>query len=355
MSWKNVGRVGVDQAGGVIIGPGVPTVIVNSSPITIETDSVTPHGSNPPHSSSPKLTPGGGDPVVLAGPATKQVFRKGDLATCGHPLTPGSPNVFAGTGAAASLAYIQYVESTFTRPSRAQPAASLSDAYGLLTDDDPDFHQSERATLSSEQREVLDMYNSEAAIEEDKTEPAPPPSEVPPNCASLPTTPPFSPSLRLSPNFTYGDVSLFARAGSHQITGPKTVGGKSYTAQELLCNLKTLCENVLEPMAARYGRRNMQINSGYRNNGGTSQHEKGEAVDIRFTNLPGGTGPAAQKGYYDRAVEIRSGFGYDQLILETHGNQGPWIHVSYSSDGNRRAALTTNNGVTYKSGLWLKG
>ncbi len=87
-------RVGVDAAGGPIIGPGTPTVTVNGSVIAVEADAVTPHGSNPPHSSSPTLVPGAGSQTVTAG--GKNVFRQGDPATCGHVVASGSGNVSVG-------------------------------------------------------------------------------------------------------------------------------------------------------------------------------------------------------------------------------------------------------------------
>jgi uncharacterized Zn-binding protein involved in type VI secretion len=87
-------RVGVDTAPAPIIGPGVPSVTVNGSPIAVEADDVTPHGSDPPHSSSPKLVPGAGSQTVSAG--GKNVFRQGDPVTCGHSVVTGSSNVIVG-------------------------------------------------------------------------------------------------------------------------------------------------------------------------------------------------------------------------------------------------------------------
>ena len=45
---RGAARVGLDTAGGVIIGPGVLTVLVNGLPISIEGDSILPH-EEPPH------------------------------------------------------------------------------------------------------------------------------------------------------------------------------------------------------------------------------------------------------------------------------------------------------------------
>lgn len=289
----------------------------------------------------------------------EEVARKKSDFTPDAGNSPGTPeyiqgpkiNVFAGTGSAAAMSYMALVESTFTRPPGTAPAASLSDVYGMDVDDDPATAAAARSALTPEQTEVLDMYNSEGTIDEDTTEPPAAPAAVPPDCAAFAAlNPPFSSSLVLSPNFTYGQLSTQVKVRAHTIPAGNKNG---LTPQQQLCNLKALCDNVLEPLVARYGRRNIVINSGYRNNGGVSQHEKGQAVDIRFADLPGGRGSGAQKAYYDRAREIRDGFNYDQLLLEVFGNQGPWIHVSYNSASSRRSVLTYFSSSSKKAGLHL--
>jgi len=162
----------------------------------------------------------------------------------------------------------------------------------------------------------------------------------------------YTSDLQLSTNFTYFQLSKNAKAGSHLITGPK----RGLTAHQQLCNLKTLCDNVLEPLAAKYGRSKIQINSGYRNSGSaTSQHEIGQACDIRFLDLPTGRSDAAQRAYFERAKEIRAAFNYDQLLLEVFGNQGPWIHVSFKPTACRRDVKTFFSHTNWKPGLILVG
>ena len=86
-----VSRVGVDSAGGIILGMGAPTVFVNGRPVVVVGDAVSPHGPPiPPHIG----------PVMQTGSSTVSangipVCRAGDLANCGHTAT-GSQNVFAG-------------------------------------------------------------------------------------------------------------------------------------------------------------------------------------------------------------------------------------------------------------------
>ena len=82
--------VGKSVAGGVIIGPGAPTVLVNGSPVSTLGDAVTPHG-DPPHSSATIIK---SSTTVFA--QGKGIVRVGDKASCGHSVASGSPNVFVG-------------------------------------------------------------------------------------------------------------------------------------------------------------------------------------------------------------------------------------------------------------------
>lgn len=84
-----VSRVGVDSAGGTILGPGVPSVIVNGSPISVVGDSVAGHGDGP--HAGPTMVGKSGS--VIAG--GKGVVRAGDAASCGDTAS-GSSDVIAG-------------------------------------------------------------------------------------------------------------------------------------------------------------------------------------------------------------------------------------------------------------------
>jgi len=72
----------------------------------------------------------------------------------------------------------------------------------------------------------------------------------------------------------------------------------------------------------------------------TSQHCKGEAIDIDTSN--------DNKKLYDY---IRDNLEYDQLIWEFGNESNPdWIHVSFSKNGNRKRQLLAkkvNGRTTY--------
>lgn len=113
---------------------------------------------------------------------------------------------------------------------------------------------------------------------------------------------------------------------------------------DIAANLQALAVNVIDKLAERYGRGSFIITSGFRpeaqarGGSGTSQHSKGQAVDIQFPSLPAGE-------YANRAQELLSVIPFDQLILEyqTTGTGRPWIHISFTRDRNKRQFFTMMN------------
>lgn len=111
---------------------------------------------------------------------------------------------------------------------------------------------------------------------------------------------------------------------------------------ELACNLKALAENVLEPIKRKYP--DVIITSGLRPFSGNpkSQHPLGQAVDMQFTSK-------SSSDYVAIAKELSGLIPFDQLILEYRtsvrrgGQPTTWIHVSFSSKGNKKQVFTMNN------------
>lgn len=108
-----------------------------------------------------------------------------------------------------------------------------------------------------------------------------------------------------------------------------------------LNNLKLLAEKVFEPIRTHFAKP-IFISSGYRSKelnaaiGGsaTSQHCKGEAIDIDMDGSSGGVSNAMVFEY------IKNNLDFDQLIWEFGNNANPdWVHVSYSSSGRQRKQI----------------
>ena len=138
--------------------------------------------------------------------------------------------------------------------------------------------------------------------------------------------------MKLSVHFTLEEMTKSQTASRKGIDNTPT--------QEVVENLKLLCENVLEKIRNHFGRP-LTVNSGYRGPklnkaiGGAknSQHMTGQAADIEIAGM-------------DNKILfcwIRDNLDYDQLILEFHKEGVPdsgWVHVSWNSSGNRKQVLT---------------
>ena len=146
-------------------------------------------------------------------------------------------------------------------------------------------------------------------------------------------------NIRLSSNYTVGDLSTFAKPFGYAI-----IPQKRLTVEQIIQNLQLVAENCLEKIKAKYP--DLHVTCGFRQGSGKSQHNLGMAVDMQF--------PSHKKGdYFAIASWIKDNVPYDQLLLEyqTERTGNPWIHISYSGTGNRNQIFTYYNGNKKDSGL----
>lgn len=103
---------------------------------------------------------------------------------------------------------------------------------------------------------------------------------------------------------------------------------------------KLLAENIFQPIREHF-KKAIFISSGYRSDalnkaiGGstTSQHSKGEAIDI---DMDGHPGPSNTEVF----EYIKDNLPFDQLIWEFGNDEKPdWVHVSYNANGNQRGQI----------------
>ena len=130
----------------------------------------------------------------------------------------------------------------------------------------------------------------------------------------------------------------------------KRNGISNMPTPEHIANLKTLAENIFEPIRVNF-RCPILISSGYRSKelnakiGGatTSQHSFGQAIDIDMDGTNYGVDNE------EIFFFIKDKLPFDQLIWEFGNDKNPdWVHVSYS-DRNRREVLIAykQNGTTH--------
>lgn len=293
---------------------GSPNVFINSRPAHRQYDHWVVHCCDESCHDSALAS---GSPTVFTN--SRQQGRIGDPVMCGSSVMTGSSNVFVGNS------------STMRVP----PISTIYEKM-VMENDDPTY---EGNSVYSVEESVEKGIISENDVTEQSDEIAEKPEneEVPVSCGDLKS--PIDGNTRLSEHFTVADLTTRTTVSRYEL---KAQAGLS--KEEIACNLKHLCENILEPMLADGIR--FTINSGFRHGNGNSQHYKGMAVDLSFSNCK------KKRGYYEKAVEIANKYPFDQIILESSGGpQSAWVHISFNKAGNRRSLLTTNDARTYISGL----
>ncbi len=136
--------------------------------------------------------------------------------------------------------------------------------------------------------------------------------------------------MNLTENFTLNELVYSATAEKNKIDNRPSV--------QVIANLKSLCENVLQPLRNALGCP-IVITSGFRcavlnkKVGGqsNSQHLMGQAADL----------VVPQKNLKDVFNYIKSHLNYDQLLYE-YSKTDKWIHVSFRNDGHNRKQAIDN-------------
>lgn len=141
--------------------------------------------------------------------------------------------------------------------------------------------------------------------------------------------------MQLSPHFSLAELTRSETAQRWQIRNIPDVTG--------IARLTDVCENVLEPVRARWGM--TMVNSGYRSaavnakvpgSSDTSQHTLCEAADFEVPGVPN-----AEIAKWIAAGGLPHGF--DQLILEFYVPGDPssgWVHGSWTRRQARGEILT---------------
>lgn len=147
--------------------------------------------------------------------------------------------------------------------------------------------------------------------------------------------------MQLTPHFTLEEMERSSRA--------QELGIPNHAGPEEIANLRHLCQEVLEPLRA-YADEPIIISSGYRSppvnqavgGAATSQHQKGEAADIKIPCVTSADGTVKQDLKTARRwlAWLMDNTRFDQLILERNQSGFYWIHVSLKRVGvNRQSCI----------------
>lgn len=154
--------------------------------------------------------------------------------------------------------------------------------------------------------------------------------------------------MKLSKNLTLAEATNSLNA--------KRLGISNQPTPEHLENLKILAEKIFQPIREHFGKP-INVSSGYRSKelneatpgaSKTSQHSKGEALDLDQDSM---NTKITNKMVFDF---IKDNLEFDQLIWEFGTDQNPdWVHVSYKAKGPQRKqilkAVRSNGKTKYKS------
>jgi len=138
-------------------------------------------------------------------------------------------------------------------------------------------------------------------------------------------------------------MNLSANFSLKELTKSETatrLGLDNTPDEEIIDNLKTLCDKVLQPVRDYFGK-SVTVNSAYRspesnaavNGSKSSDHCKGMAADIEIVGIANA----------DLAQWIMDNLDYTQLILEFYTQGVPdsgWVHVSYDPNNLKKQELT---------------
>jgi GH24 family phage-related lysozyme (muramidase) len=138
------------------------------------------------------------------------------------------------------------------------------------------------------------------------------------DCSMIPETGDIDMSFQLSPNYKLKDLPNASRV-------QKPSKAIKLTRAEVVCNLKKLAVNVLEPIKQKYPKITMTsvLRNEVLNNNTNSDHLYGCAVDFSINGY-------TRQQMYEASLEIVKFLpSWTQVIFETRGSS-TWIHISYN-------------------------
>lgn len=189
----------------------------------------------------------------------------------------------------------------------------------------PEYESFKAKSIASGRSEIGDYEKKGIEMEKDNTPTVVPKELVKPQGDVFKSMNTFPDNLRLSPNFTLGQLSSNAVVSKYKVQDQFGL-----TAADVVTNLQNLATNVLEPIIKEFP--GVFVTSGFRHNnsvsGRVSDHVLGQAVDIQFRNT--------NMDYFDISKKLKGKFPFKQFLLEYRENKGRptsiWLHISLCVD-----------------------
>lgn len=265
---------------------------------------------------------------------TYAIARVGDKVEA-DTIAGGSPDVFVGTNTGVDLPTIS--------------ALALTEGDDVDVTDPGSGATYIAAQVTAGKVSPTEIANTgSVAVSASDTTPPKSPGPLSKDCADIASITPFPTgdaidAIVLTTNYTVGKMT---RSPNTTFDNPLRSATSGLSVEELVCNLKLLAVNCVEPIRAKYP--NLVLTNSWRppSSNPKSQHPKGQACDLQFRGV-------GKSEYYVIAQWIKDNISYDQLLLEykTTGTGLPWIHISFDKNNLRKQILTLLNNNTYGQGL----
>ena len=338
MSSKAVARVTDKTVGHGSFPPrpaisGSPDVYANNLAVNRTDDLWADHPGKLPHTPGQKdKTAGVPDASVFAN--TYAIARVGDKVEA-DTIAGGSPDVFVGTNTGVDL------------PTISALALTEGDDIDVTTPGSGSTYIAAQITAGKVSPTEIANTGTVAVSASDTTPPKSP-GPLSKDCADIASITPFPTgdaidAIVLTTNYTVGKMT---RSPNTTFDNPLRSASSGLSVEEIVCNLKLLAVNCVEPIRAKYP--NLVLTNSWRppSSNPKSQHPKGQACDLQFRGV-------SKTEYYVIAQWIKDNISYDQLLLEykTTGTGLPWIHISFDKNNIRKQILTLLNNNTYGQGL----
>lgn len=317
---------------------GSSDVFANNLGVNRTGDLWDPHGT-PPNNTHARDTDGSPDatndvPDASVFANNKAVARVGDKVEA-DTIAGGSPDVFVGTNTGVDLPTIS--------------ALALTEGDDIDVTDPGSGSTYIAAQITAGKVSPTEIANTGGvAASATDTTPSKAPGPLSKDCADIASITPFPTgdaidAIVLTPNYTVGKMT---RSPNTTFDNPLRSASSGLSVEEIVCNLKLLAVNCVEPIRAQYP--NLVLTNSWRppSSNPKSQHPKGQACDLQFRGI-------GKSEYYVIAQWIKDNISYDQLLLEykTTGTGLPWIHISFDKNNIRKQILTLLNNNTYGQGL----
>ncbi len=352
-----------DGGGSITSTAGNGTVYANNLLVSIDGSQGSGHGRKK-HKSGAWSTTGGSGTVFAH---NVPVNFTGNSDTCGHARSGGSSNVFVGStvdfgGDAAALVMFDLddIEPNEEKPKIVNRPLSVEPDIVYTPQSEgqrPEVRPVVPNTTSTVQTKI-EQAISQGKIKRDEliTGPITPTAEdtkrpattstakIVTNCADIHNNAPYADNwdkirtIKLSNQYTVGSIMGISTKPKRTVTADNEL---KIPIDEILCNLKLVVMNIIEPIREKYP--DLLVTSTFRNDS-TSQHGRGQAVDMQFRR-------AKKEDYFTIAQWVKDNIKFDQLLLEykTVESGLPWIHCSFNKDNNRKQIFTFMNDVNWKA------